>query len=93
MNGPDVLDPGGLVRCDAEEIAPPDATVLLLLGDLPRGRVGLNFELQPIELGRLGGPHDLCKSAVPDGGAAILEEPGNRDAMRGGKGQALLQGA
>jgi hypothetical protein len=92
MNRADILDAGCLVGRDTEQIAAPDARVLLLLGDLAGRRVGLELGSQGVKLRRIRVPEDLGKGAIPDGRAAVLDQPGNGDPMRRGKGQALLPG-
>jgi hypothetical protein len=82
VQGPDVLDTGRLVRRYAEEVAPPDARILLLLRDLARERVSIYLDLQGLQprgISRAG--DDLRERAILDGGAAVFEEPGNGGAV------------
>ena len=87
MDGAHVLNSGGLVRRDAEEVSAPDARVLLLPHDLTSGRVGLELEADRLRLGGVGTGKEFRQRAIADGRTGVLQEPGARNLVARGEFQ------
>ena len=87
MDRANVLDPGCLVRRDAEEVSAPDTRVLLLLHNLAARLVALEFDANRLRLSRVGVRNELRQRAIADGRTGVLQEPRARDLVARGEFQ------
>ena len=82
MNGPDILDPGGLVGRHSQEIAAVNPRVLLFLEDLLDTGVGLDLEPKSIEPGLVQSAWEyLGGEPVLDGRTGVGQQPRQRNMM------------